>query len=555
MQPGKEKIIDLLDQAERAQLVLPEFQRSFVWSRKDVEELLVSLISGFFIGTLLLLEIDSKNPPFAPRVIEGVQAQITDPHVMVLDGQQRLSSLYYALHELGFPLSNTRRPYRFYLDIGKFLGGDAENSVLSIAVQDGDDDIPSEERQFAEGLLPFIKLASWGEFEDWKEKYRAHLVEAGKFDAGYWEKFRNVAREFLEYQVPFVRLDIHTNLEAVVEVFERINRTGTPLSVFALVTARLYNHGPRLRDLWQETFENGTCIQFFSEKDDEAIPRIILQVVSLLRGKECKKKDLISIEHDNFNQDWNQAAAYVEKALDRLKTLNQSGYGVMSKDWLPYSTICAPLAALLWVAEKRFPGQSQVYERLHKWYWSSVFTERYAGASDTAIHSDFIQVSRWFANPGEVPEAVQKAAQLIGGLDLTRSRKSAVYKGIMCLIALNGALDFRTGDSIQLHELDDHHVFPKRVLTPRYDAESVNVILNRTLISSATNRILIRDRRPSQYLDDMEREMGVERMSRVLQSHFIDNDSLRCMRNDDYDGFIEHRRTAFMSEIRRRIVV
>src|SRR4051812_20354037 len=106
MQVHQRKLPSLLDDVRQGKLVIPDFQRDFVWTRKQVEELLNSVINRYFVGTLLLLESPTTNLRFAPRLIPGVAADPSShPSISyVLDGQQRLTSLFYAFAEPAVPL-------------------------------------------------------------------------------------------------------------------------------------------------------------------------------------------------------------------------------------------------------------------------------------------------------------------------------------------------------------------------------------------------------------------------------------------------------------------
>jgi uncharacterized protein with ParB-like and HNH nuclease domain len=99
-----EKLLTILQDACDGKVVLPEFQRNFLWPRDSIEELLVSILQGYFVGTLLLLDTQSTNPLFPFRNIEGLE--LVNPNAkplshstirLALDGQQRITSLFYAL--------------------------------------------------------------------------------------------------------------------------------------------------------------------------------------------------------------------------------------------------------------------------------------------------------------------------------------------------------------------------------------------------------------------------------------------------------------------------
>lgn len=97
--PDKRRVTGLVEGAHEGKICLPNFQRDFVWTREEVADLVRSIVRGYFIGSLLLLRCDANNPPFAPVFLRGSNAPLNEPapELLILDGQQRLSSLIYAL--------------------------------------------------------------------------------------------------------------------------------------------------------------------------------------------------------------------------------------------------------------------------------------------------------------------------------------------------------------------------------------------------------------------------------------------------------------------------
>ncbi|MGC8876964.1 DUF262 domain-containing protein [Thermus sp.] len=128
-------LFDLVDKSHRHEYQVPEFQRDLVWRPEQVRELLVSLVQGHYAGALLMLkldpnlilEFDPNTPPFAHREIYGAPP-LPSPATStlaysVLDGQQRISAVYYAFQHPNLPLppSSKKRPYRFFLRLDKFF--------------------------------------------------------------------------------------------------------------------------------------------------------------------------------------------------------------------------------------------------------------------------------------------------------------------------------------------------------------------------------------------------------------------------------------------------
>ncbi len=570
--PDNNNLLDLVQKARKGTLVLPQFQRNFVWSRDDITGLLSSIMEGHFIGTFLLLRTDVDNIPFGMRSIEGADlaASQLHPDWMVLDGQQRLTSLHYVFSAPDIPLRWAKYPYRFALDLNKIENGDLESAILSDRAERMRD-LDERQTQFERLLLPFTEMERW---DDWLNAYERWLVDRDKdayfsryFDGQKpaWTRIVGRIRSFdvPTIEIPKVSPDDPERLTEVCAIFEKMNSTGVRLSVYDLLTARMYRYRTDdgqpidMHSLWQDSVQEYTLLAKFSNEQPDVYGVYLLRTVALLRGIEVKSKSLVNLKPEHFVEDWRTAAMYMEKALQRLTSTNDDGFGVFDPKWFPYSTMVAPLAALIHTIETRNLGH-HAYETLKRWYWSSVFLERYAGAVESTILRDYQEMRATLLSGGTLPQALQEADErIVSNPAYTlrdTSRVNATYRGVMCLIAIRGAKDFLANDAIEFHELDDHHVFPRAYLAKspdglKYERNEINCILNRTLIASSTNRRISRSK-PSDYLQrlipDGERE-------RILGTHFIDAVAMQAMGANDYDAFLAAREKAVLTEIRRRL--
>lgn len=144
---------------------------------------------------------------------------------------------------------------------------------------------------------------------------------------------------------------------------------------------------------------------------------------------------------------------------------------------------------------------------------------------------------------------IDEARARVTSLNLyTVSRSgSAIYRGIMNLIALNQARDFLKGDAIEFHNLEDHHIFPQAFLRRQgfgdKDKYKINTILNRTLISDETNR-KISATSPKEYLKWIPGDL-----EKVLKPHFIDSECIDAMRENNYEKFLERRRELIINKV------
>jgi hypothetical protein len=520
-------VSQLINEVYGGSVVLPDFQRSFIWEPENIRELLVSVLSGYFIGSMLVLSSSKTDSPFALRLIEGVKeinrsAKIQSTVKILLDGQQRTTALFYALYEPDMPLKNRKSSYRFYLDLEKALKKEWDDAVIAVSRRDKR---KLNEIEKNSNIIPFSLLKNIGELA---KKFREHH----QFD-----DIIELVNSFMNRKIHVVSLSKETDVEIIVETFERINRTGEPLTVFELLTARLYKNKIKLRELLETTKEKYNFAEF-------APPEFILKVIALLRGKEPKRKNILELHPQNFVKDWERACNSLEAAYKRVTDI-KNGYGVLDfKKWMPYTTMLVPLAAAIDFIKNKKLETKRNFDKIDRWYWTAVFSNRYDQAVDTTSANDFNALKNWIINNSKIPDFIQKFDPNIVDLD-TDKQSSAIYRGVISLIVLNGALDFKTGQPPQFdkEKIQDDHIFPKSV----YKEDR---IVNRTLISTNAEKS---DKKPSEYFKHKLKEHGPEKLRMILESHIIPWDALDCLLNDDLKGFVEKRRQAIISNLQRKI--
>lgn len=566
--PDNEKLLDLVDEARKGKIVLPQFQRNFVWSRDDITALLVSILEGHFIGSFLLLETESDNLPFAVRPLEGVvlSANGIRSDRMILDGQQRLTSLHYVFAAPDIPLRWTKYPYRFFLNLRKVTEGDWENAIFSDRA-DYVTHIDERQYQFENLIIPFTVIEGWNA---WLNEYEQWLVEKDreiyfnqyfKIDKPAWNAALDRISAFLvpTLEIPKIQSDDPDRIAEVCAIFEKMNSKGVRLSVYDLLTARLYKYGIDQHQMWEKAVEENELLNQFSEGKPDNYGVYVLRTIALMRGFDVKSKTLINFKPDNYETDWEQAIAFMEKALQRLTSTNEDGFGVFDTRWMPYTTMISLLAAMLHAIETQKLGH-QAYKLMRRWYWSSVFRERYAGSVESTIHRDFQDFLQAAKDPDFEPLAIADArSNIVENQNFSLrevSRVNAPYRAIMCLIAIRGAKDFQADDSIEFHTLEDHHIFPKAHLGKQKGPDGkpipsyrINSIVNRTLISAQANRRISRSS-PSNYL---ERIVPADRCAEIMTSHFIDTDGLAAMQADNFEGFLDARELSLMTEVVTRL--
>lgn len=543
-----EKMLDIIHDAYNGKVVIPEFQRSFVWAREDIEEFLSSILQGYFIGTYLLLDTVPGKSCFPYRVVEGVneinkKASVTDHTTvrMVLDGQQRITSLFYALYEPNIPLKYSKNPYRFFFIIENALDGDPTDAVVGISTADRRRMSEMETLVRESRAIHFSLMRDPGKFFNWFFKEQQFLKSTHDQDL-----IRSYYECFAHFLVPVVGLSHETDKENIVNIFERINRTGVSLSIFDLAVARLYLKGIKLRDLWKEFHTSSPGI-------DEVIkPEFLLKSIALIQGKEARKGSLLdvidSLDKERFLQQWKIATKYILIAHKRM-VQPQGGYGAYRKYLIPYTTLIVPLSVGLYHIEKRKGGE-EMYRKLDSWYWANVFSQRYDSAVDSKSYLDVKELIEWF-DTDKKPTWISNLSVAAINLNVEDLR-SAVYRGLMCLIVRSGARDFISGVPASLSECHDDHIFPKSKYLKIKN--NVNSILNRTLISEKSN-IMKSDKIPSIFIPLFIDQHGkdIERFLQTLNSHLIPPEALQALLNDNFDDFIKLRQQSFQNAVRELI--
>jgi Protein of unknown function DUF262 len=244
---------------------LPDFQRSWVWDEDRIKSLIASVSRAFPVGALMSL--DTGGPVnFKPRTVEGAPAdakQVT-PQSLLLDGQQRMTSLYQVtlrnqVVETVTP-KNKKVKRWFYIDIRKALDPSLEREEAIIGVPEDRVirkefareivlDLSAPEQEYALLMFPVTQVFDWDRWQDGFDKHWR-----GDQHENIRQEFRTFKRTVLEnfkyYRLPVISLDRSTSKEAVCVVFEKVNTGGKPLDAFELVTAMYAAVGHELRKDW-----------------------------------------------------------------------------------------------------------------------------------------------------------------------------------------------------------------------------------------------------------------------------------------------------------------
>lgn len=584
----------LLEECHRGVIQLPDFQRSWVWDEDRIKSLIASVSRAFPVGALMSL--DTGGPVnFKPRPVEGapLEANAASPQSLLLDGQQRMTSLYQVT--LRDKVVETVTPKKkkvkrwFYIDIRKAMDPavDREEAVIGVPedkIERTDFgrvvklDLSTPQREYAELMYPVTRVFDW---DRWQDGFDSHWK--GDQNEETREIFRSFKRAILEnfkyYRVPVITLDRSTSKEAVCVVFEKVNTGGKALDAFELVTAMYAASGHELRKDWYGDEKTKGRLTRFKETLRPADSEFgiiagvgntdFLQAISLFftrerrraaeaagkQGKELpaisgNRQALLNLPLDSYKKYEAQVERGFAQAAKFLHMLHI--YRIFD---LPYQSQIVPLAAILADLGNGWEHEAN-RTKLVQWYWNGVFGELYGSAVETRIARDFMEVPAWLAG-GPEPSTVSETLFRADRLKTMRMRLSAAYKGVNALLMKEGAQDFRSGQKFDHtvffgENVDIHHIFPqdwcksKGIKPDVYDS-----IINKTPLSYRTNRI-IGGIAPSDYIEKLERgndkspAISGEKLDTFLKSHLIDPALLRA---DAFDAFMEDRQAKLLALI------
>lgn len=556
----KTPLQDLLARADKGALQLPDFQRGWVWDDERIRSLIASVSVSFPIGAVMLLQTGGEHVRFKPRPLAGTHPRLREisPETLILDGQQRLTSLYQALMSAAAVETKDAKgkPIRrwYYLDMKKAItnGDDREDAVLSVPEDKQVKtfgggialDVTTPEREYAADLFPVNRIFQSAE---WRQAYNKHWNYAPEKIQLYDAFEREIVKRFEQYQVPVIELKKETPKEAVCLVFERVNTGGVALNVFELLTASFAADDFQLRDDWsarEKRLKSKHPVLRNLQSDD------FLQAVSLLvtqsrrrealaagaaadsaPGISCKRKDILKLEV----ADWKAWADRIEAGFVRAARFLY-GQKIFKECDLPYRTQLVPLAAIFVDLGK--DGETEgARQAIARWYWCGVLGELYGGAIETRFARDLPEVVALVRGEAVEPITIQDASFQANRLLTLRTRNSAAYKGLYALLMRDGGRDFRTGEPIEAQtffddKVDIHHIFPEKwCKAAGIEPGTYNSVINKTALAARTNR-QIGGRAPSKYLPAVEKAAGVtaERMDEILRSHCIAPAELRADR-------------------------
>ena len=527
-EPRIKKFSSLMDDITTGRLKIPQFQRDFVWSMSKSAKLLDSIVKGYPVGTFITWHTNERL-----RSIRNIgnlvlpEPDKNDFVDLVLDGQQRITSLFAALKGEIVRRGDGRE--ECFSNIVVDL--DAEKNEQVVVTADGKDSQHT--------TIPLKMLLNGG------------ISVLSKFDKQYYKKLEDYKEKIHSYNYSVIQVS-NAPIDIAAEIFTRTNEGGTRLSTFEIMVAKTFDYDKNF-DL-AEKFDE--LIEQLEDVDYETLPdAAVLQIISLVLAKECRRRVILSLPKDQIIDIWDNVADAVKYAVDYLRDY----YRIPVSNLLPYKALVVPLAYFFYMRKDKPDANQQKY--LNDFFWRVSLSGRYSSAVESKLAQDVKRIDTILN--GKLPEydwSIDSSADFIKRNGWFAAGRSYV-KAILCIYAYYEPKSFDDGARVnisnswlkQTNSKNYHHFFPKAYLKNiGVSYKEVNNVLNITIVDDYLNKRKIKERPPSEYMAEFKRDN--QQLSKTMKTHLIEDLDKFGVWSDDYQKFLDMRANALSNAIRERII-
>jgi hypothetical protein len=514
----------IFDELENGNIKIPRFQRGYVWERSKIVKLLNSIYSQYPIGSFFLWVASTEYKHFCREMseLELPEEPEANMYSFLLDGQQRVTSLYVALNN-------------------KTLNG-TDYAAISFNLEKKVFQIPRLKNE--KHNIPAWKLFDTTAYGDVLTDYAILDRENGTEYSKVW---RECQQTFTDYPISVVKT-LKMDLDNVVSIFERINQGGKRLALFDLVHASAWSPEFDLRDKIKE-FNNEDNVKAFGGLTNE----VFTQALSLNAFDDCKNQNQLKLTADKCTELWNRTTECLRLTIDYIKS-----FGVSYIDFIPYNSFL-PIIQYYFYKSSKNSIQSEHISYIEDWFWTSTFSQRFSATSLTRMKDD----ADWMfgLSKDEQVENTFPVTLTIKELSKVRMRtKSVIKNGVLCLMSLKEPRDFDNGQPVVLNRSnasrsnskENHHFFPYSLRGDfGVSANDIDSLLNFVFISGRLNREISNDQPPVYY---GRYEANNPDILAHLDSHFINDKAVEAAKGSNYQEFLAARGEEIINAIREKTV-
>ncbi|MCE5210922.1 MAG: DUF262 domain-containing protein [Deltaproteobacteria bacterium] len=522
------KISKLLEAIKDQEIVVPEFQREYVWSLEQAKELIVSLFQEYPTGSILVWE--TNKPPEIKN--DAVKKEKVGWISVLLDGQQRLTTLYLLLKDTIPPyyresdIINDPRHMYFNLKTAEF--GYYQKQKMT--------DNPfwkSVVSCFNDKFEAFTLVESL-HLENAQEK-----LEIGSAVNKHLVRLRAIAD--IDYYLQSVPQGL--DIDKAIDIFDRVNSMGTKLTEAELVLTHIAGRWPHARRVIKEKIKDFEKVGFYFELDFLTRCFVVLLTKAALFEKMTDEVYQQTTE-DVYKETWKKLVKILNYIIPILK---QSAYISGSKD-MSTNNVLVPLVAYL--SKNGGAFTADLKNQFLYWMFLALIWGRYSGQTAQRLDKDvYLAINSKQPVTDLIKEIEDQRGRIeIKAADLEgRGAGHPLHRMLYILAKYNKAIDWADGGSLQdtmgdYYSIQSHHVFPQAFLYKNgYDSDNhldkkkINEIANRAFITRDANYDILADD-PTNYLKDV-----INKYPDALKQQLIPTEE-SLWHVDKYNEFLSARR-------------
>lgn len=525
----------LFNAIDEGTLKIPQFQRDFVWDKTQTARLIDSILKGFPIGTFVLWRTSEEL-----RHIKNIgnialqQAPKGEPVSYILDGQQRITSLYAIRKGV---IANKDDEEIDYKQICINLDSDPDQEDVVVSIE------PDPEHRYI-SLFDLLNQSLHHLLSNYNQE------ELRKID---------IYRTRLQgYNFSVINIDNYP-IDIACEVFTRINTGGQDLTLFEIMVAKTFDQSVNfdLAEKYQELVIPDSEEKNLRDAGFETVPDVtVLQCVSAHLRKQIKSADILKITRKDFIAAWPEVVSALYDAVDFVR----SDLRIPVSGLIPYSSQLIPLTYFFGkMSGKKVSIEQRRYLR-QLFYWSG-FTNRYSSAVESKMSKDLARIDEILT--GNAPSYLQEDP-----VDLTLDQLKyrgfrtgdAFSKTLLCVLAYHQPKSFETNAIVHLdnswlkqsNSKNYHHFFPRAYLDKQgVDYWKANSIVNIAIVDDSLNKKDIRAKAPSVYMSTFAKKN--DDIVSTMKTHLIGDFEEFGITDDNYELFLEKRGKWILKEIKKRV--
>lgn len=382
VKPDVEFIVDLFQQVRTGRLRVPRFQRPFVWRPEQMRDLFDSIERGYPIGTLLVWETDHQVRSLEHMGILPVPDATGAPVSYLVDGHQRLSTLYSVLNlPANHPRSEDDDSWKWWIyrnvQTDDTRPGSARSGrTLFDHVKRG------EPPMTYLPLRAVLKTTSFLSFSRRLSEELGKTLDEPQFDA-IVERAEEVANRIKSYRIGIIKV-VGGSLEQAVEIFARLNSKGQDMSPDQMVAALTYREGEEENEGGFSLSEHIDDIESkLAELKCGPVPRDVVfrTIVAATGHKDIQRTDWSKLARDIKDA----VAGHIDtatRALQAALAFARDELNIPHTRLVPYAAQLVQLAAFFTNSSE--PSEAQ-RRALRRWFWATSFSCWFGGANTTQL--------------------------------------------------------------------------------------------------------------------------------------------------------------------------